>query len=137
MALTYTEMLLSLTLVILIIATVRSIYLTRTIFNLEQKLSASQECSQNLSFENEKLRQVEKRFQSFKADLSQAELTTKMQHPRIGVGRSTQTIRPPERYQYVHSLAGKGIDSLEIASILAISPQEADQLVALAQLSRQ
>ncbi len=137
MALTYTEMLLALTLLILMIATVRSIFLTRTIFSLEQKLSASLECYQNLSAENEKLRQVEKRFQSFKADLDQAELTTRMQHPRIGAGRSAESMLPPERYRYVHSLAGKGIDSTDIASILSISPREADQLVALAQLNRQ
>ena len=135
MALTYTETLLALTLALLIAATLRAIYLTRTISGLEQKLASSLECFESLSAENEQLRQVEKRFQSFQADLSQAELTTRIQHSRIDAGRSPETMRTPERYRYVHSLAEKGIGSTDIASILAISPREADQLVTLAQLS--
>lgn len=135
MTLTYTETLLALTLVLLMAATLRAIYLAGTVSSLEQKLSSSQEYFETISAENEKLRQVEKRFQSFQADLNQAELTTRMQHSRMDAGRSTQTTRTPERYRYVHSLASRGIGSADIASILAISPREADQLVALAQLS--
>jgi len=43
----------------------------------------------------------------------------------------------PEKYRYIRSLSEKGMDAREIASILAISRQEAEQLVTLSKIARE
>jgi hypothetical protein len=130
------EILLTITLFLCVLITIRSMYLRRLLNKKDFKLSAAVASLDLMGRELEELRQVEKRFQNFKANLNQAELATKIQRPRLELSRRNEDPRTPERYQYIHSLTDKGINASDIASILAISNQEADQLVALANLSR-
>ncbi len=72
----------------------------------------------------------------FKATLSVAELTTQLQKSRLSAQASAATNSIPEKYSFVHSLIKKKMDSNEIASILAISSHEAEQLVTLSKLGQ-
>ncbi len=131
-----TEILLTITFFLCVLITIRSMYLRRLLIRDRTKLGEALIALECAAAELEKLRQMQKRFQNFKANLSQAELATKIQQPRLELSRKNGELRTPERYQYIHSLAEKGINASDIASILTISNQEADQLVALANLSR-
>lgn len=72
---------------------------------------------------------------AFQDDLHAAELTMKLQQPRLSIQHGKISTNTPERYLYVRSLAEKGMDAEEIASILHISIQEAQQLVNLSKLA--
>ena len=71
----------------------------------------------------------------FHNSLQVAELTTKLQKPRLEAGRNA---RGPSsgKYSSVPSLAEEGLCAEEIATVLAISPHEAMQLVNLAKLAQ-
>jgi DNA-directed RNA polymerase specialized sigma24 family protein len=71
----------------------------------------------------------------FHNSLQAAELTTKLQRPRLEA-QSVASGQSPRRYSSVSSLAEEGLSAEEIASELAISPQEAAQLVNLARLAQ-
>jgi hypothetical protein len=78
------------------------------------------------------LKQQEKT-EDFENRLGEAELTTKLQHPRLRGHYSPERQRSsPEKYSYIPSLAKRGMSAEEIASILTISTHEARQLVTLA-----
>jgi hypothetical protein len=81
------------------------------------------------------LQEKDKNQNDFNNSLNQAEITTRLQKSRLSAQNYTRNMSPPERYRYVHSLAGNGMSSQEIASILSISVQEADQLVTLSRLA--
>ena len=73
--------------------------------------------------------------ETFENRLGAAELTTKLQQPRLGGGYSSERQHhSPEKYGFIHSLAARGMSAEEIASILTISAHEARQLVALAKI---
>lgn len=81
------------------------------------------------------LRDSQKKLNEFASNLSDAELSTRI-HKSLAVGPDNGRGRTtPERYSYVRSLAGKGLSSDEIASVLAISCHEARQLVKLARIA--
>jgi hypothetical protein len=71
----------------------------------------------------------------FQSSLQVAELTTKLQKPRLEA-RSVGSGPSPRKYSSVPSMAEEGLSAEEIASELAISPQEAAQLVNLARLAQ-
>lgn len=75
--------------------------------------------------------------ETFENRLGTAELTTKLQQPRLG-GAYTSERRhhSPEKYGFIHSLAQRGMSAEEIASILTISAYEARQLVTLAKIGK-
>jgi len=70
----------------------------------------------------------------FKNKLTEAELTTHLQHSRLSAQTSVPNSSIPEKYSFVHTLIKKNMGSDEIASILAISTGEAEQLVTLSNL---
>ena len=71
----------------------------------------------------------------FKESLGTAQLTTRLQQPRLAAGSSGGG--SPERYRYVQSLADTGMADAEIATVLAISAHEIRQVLALSRLVRQ
>lgn len=80
------------------------------------------------------LREKQQQLNEFQNNLSDAELSTRIHKSR---GAGTDRLRTtPERYSYIHSLAGKGLSSDEIASVLTISTHEARQLVTLARIAQ-
>ncbi len=82
------------------------------------------------------LNEKHNRTKQFKTTLSVAELTTQLQKSRLSAQASPVTNSIPEKYSFVHSLIKKKMGSEEIASILAISPHEARQLVTLSKLGQ-
>ncbi len=131
----HTEILLALTLGLCILLTMRSVYLSKTMKHQENRLQNTADSLENASKELDELRLVEKRFQTFKDDLSTAELFTEVHKTRQSFDAIAKDHKIPERYQYIRSLHQKGVKTPDIASILTISTHEADQLVALANLS--
>ena len=130
------EILVVTSLLLCIVVAVRSMYFHRKSLQHQEELTAVKQSLQTATEELAELRLMARTFATFKADLTQAELSTKMQHSRLQFNRQGEDLRTPERYHYIHSMAQKGMTANDIAAILAISTQEADQLVALANLSQ-
>lgn len=72
----------------------------------------------------------------FQQNLTDAKITTRLQTPRLSLQTRADAPTAPERYRYVHRLAGNGMAADEIASILSISNHEARQLVNLARIAQ-
>lgn len=84
-----------------------------------------------------KLQEKHEEILGFQNSLEEAELTTRLQKPRLHEMLSPSTQRnTPEKYSYIHSLAEKGLSVEEIAAILTISTHEARQLVNLAKIAQ-
>jgi hypothetical protein len=73
---------------------------------------------------------------AFQNSLQVAELTTKFQKPRLNARNVAANNSPVGKYSSVQSLAQQGLSIKEIASILAVSTHEAQQLVNLSKLAR-
>jgi hypothetical protein len=136
MTTTYFEILIAISVLLSILVTLRSIYFRRRLVHYREKLGATLLSLEKANEEIARLHLIEQKFSTFKADLSQAELATKMQHSRMECNRQNNALRPPERYNYIHSMAQKGMTAADIATVLTISNHEADQLLALASLSQ-
>jgi hypothetical protein len=123
------------TFALLILVTSRTIYLRRSITRQRTAYAETSAQLESANLQIEKLQQIEVKYNTFSSELKQAAMASKFQQtPRI-LNQANKDQRPPERYTYVHSLTQQGIAAAEIAKILAISAQEADQLVALANIS--
>jgi hypothetical protein len=72
----------------------------------------------------------------FQNSLQVAELTTKFQKPRLNARNIAADNSPVGKYSSVQSLAQQGLSIEEIASILAVSTHEAQQLVNLSKLAQ-
>ena len=82
------------------------------------------------------LQQKYSRSQEFNRKLGEAEVTTRLQKSRLSIQTCPEPPEAPERYRYVHRLAGSGMAAEEIASVLSISSHEASQLVTLSRLAQ-
>ncbi len=130
------DILLALALSLCVLVSIRAFYLRKKVSNQEALLKTAISSLASAQKELEKLRQIDKNHSDFKSNLNNAELTTQLQKPRLAFNQHNTFSTPPERYQYIHSLAEKGISSTDIATILSISQQEAEQLVTLAGLAK-
>ncbi len=124
-----------LALLLSLIATWRSIVFRRKAERQAKLLAAANECIADTQKQLSSLKEQEGKFDGFQKTLNLAEITTKLQEPRLSLQHCNDTMKPPERYRYVHSLASGGMSSQEIATILSISIHEAEQLVNLAKLA--
>lgn len=100
--------------------------------------SRLQATAKSLAIAEDELQTLKERLDQtrrFQANLSDAGLTTRLQQPRSVVRHEEGSARSPERYNYVRTLAQRGIKPEEIAAMLAISPQEASQLVSLSKIA--
>jgi hypothetical protein len=70
----------------------------------------------------------------FQKSLNEAELTTRLQQPRLASQLANNHVKTPERYHYIQSLLDNGMAAGEIADVLSISHHEATQLVNLSRL---
>lgn len=126
-----------LTLSLCIIATIRAVHFRRTASFNKKELETALQSIDTKNNELEKLKEIADRLANFKKNLSEAELSTKMQQSRLSFCQASDKCTTiPERYRYVHSLTEKGLSSEDIASVLTISFSEAEQLVALSNLSQ-
>ena len=73
----------------------------------------------------------------FDDNLRMAELTSKLQRPRLTMQQSGYSPVAPERYRYIQSMVEKGMNAEEIASMLSMSLQETTQIVTLIKIVRQ
>jgi len=113
-----------------------SIHYRRKSASLSKKLAVALE---KLAKAHSDLQEMDQRYKEtveFQKNLSDAELTTRLQQPRLSAQRSLSKTNAPERYLYVRSLAQNGMSAKEIAAILSISTQEAEQLVNLSRLAQ-
>ncbi len=117
------------------VATWRSIVYHRKSEDREKLLQETNETLAVLQKKLISLEEKEKKYDEFQESLNLAEITTKLQEPRLSAQNFNRTVSPPERYRYVHSLASGGMSPQDIASVLSISIHEADQLVNLARLA--
>lgn len=96
----------------------------------------------SLEYNKKKLSELQKRHKEiteFQKSIREAELTTNLQKPRLLASHEESGYAPsknvPEKYSYIRSLTEKGMSVKEIAALLSISPQEANQLVTLTMIS--
>lgn len=82
------------------------------------------------------LQEKQAEVKDFQNTLGVAELTTKLQKPRLEIQINETKNPTPGKYNEVLSLAEKGMSADDIASALAISTHEAHQLVNLAKLAQ-
>jgi hypothetical protein len=112
----------------------------------ENKLLARQLTETTVSLEltrkqfNE-LQEKHDRMYEFQNSLQVAELTTKLQKPRLNAQNNAFNMAAenslPGKYSNIQSLTQQGMSIEEIASVLAISTHEAHQLVNLSKIARQ
>ncbi len=72
--------------------------------------------------------------QKFTDSLTSAEVTTKLQVPRLQL-KNQATPKVPEKYRYLVNMARSGMSRNEITDILDISSIEAEQLIKLVQIA--
>jgi hypothetical protein len=77
----------------------------------------------------------------FQNSLQVAELTTKLQKPRLNAQNHVLNMSvknsPPGKYSNIQSMIQQGMSIEKIAAVLAISTHEAQQLVNLSKIARQ
>jgi hypothetical protein len=123
-----------------LLLTCLSVVLTMRYRRKSARISAElSQALEKLAIAHLDMQALQQRYQDsleFQKNLNEAEITTRLQQPRLsvqhGYGRKAA---PPERYLYVRSLAQNGMSAVEIASVLSISTQEAEQLVNLSRLA--
>ncbi len=72
--------------------------------------------------------------QSFLKDLKQASVTTELQKPRSSFLAEGRPVRCPERYKYLKSMFGAGMEIEEMEIALGMSRHEIDQIQKLSSL---
>lgn len=72
----------------------------------------------------------------FQNNLQAAELTTRLQKPRLDAQHKAPTGTPPGKYSNIKSLTDQGMSVKEIAATLAVSTHEAQQLVNLSRIAQ-
>ncbi len=72
----------------------------------------------------------------FRNSMNEAEITTRLQTPRLAASPTAANPHLSEKYRLVLTLAEKGMESTEIAETLSLSPQEISQVLNLSGLGR-
>jgi hypothetical protein len=135
MSLTLESIVLLITLLLLAVSLLALSKLRREKILLAGQLTETSRGLEQVTRELAALRRSQEESSAFKERLGTAELTTRLQQPRLAAGSSGGG--SPERYRYVQGLADKGMADEEIAAVLAISPHEIRQVLALSRLVRQ
>jgi hypothetical protein len=137
---TYSLAILLISILFCIISTVLAIMLKRSNNNQEKLLAqmrtaleARQDNTENQNEQKDSCQTVN----IFDDNLRTAELTTRLQHPRLTVQHCGSSPTTPERYCYIQSMVEKGMNTEEIASMLSMSLHETTQLVTLIKMARQ
>ena len=68
---------------------------------------------------------------TFDDNLRAAEITTRLQQPRLTAQQGSSASAAPERYRYLQTMVEKGLSAQEIASTLSMSLPEITQLITL------
>jgi len=102
---------------------------------LSEQLTATTVCLEQVRKELTDLQEKHDKIKAFQNSLQVAELTTKFQKPRLDCMSTDTDSSTPDKYRTFQTLAKKDMSVEEIASALAISTHEAQQLVSLAKLA--
>lgn len=106
------------------------------ITSLQSKLDKIQKQYYLLENANEDLQNQQLKNQTFEKNLQEAELTTSLQKPRLSLQKANQHKQGnKDKYQFIQTLSGSGMAAEEIAKVLSISSNEAEQLVNLSKLA--
>ena len=135
MSLTLESSVLLITLLLLAVSLLALCKLRREKILLADQLTETSRGLEQATRELAALRREREESSVFQESLGTAQLTTRLQQPRLAAGSSGSG--SPERYRYVQGLADKGMPDEEIAAVLAISPHEIRQVLALSRLVRQ
>ena len=112
----------------------------------ENKLLAQQLTETTVSLERTRkqfneLQEKHDKIYEFQNSLQVAELTTKLQKPRLNAQNQSLNMAvnnsPPGKYSNIQSMIQQGMSIEKIAAVLAISTHEAQQLVNLSKIARQ
>jgi DNA-binding NarL/FixJ family response regulator len=121
--------------VLLVVVVAKAITLQKANTLLSQQLTETSNSLEAIKKNLANLQENHKKLKQFQNTLDGAELSTRIQKSRtVSHGERSRSL--PERYSYIHSLAGRGMSSDEIAAVLTISTHEARQLVTLAKIAR-
>ncbi len=77
-----------------------------------------------------------KELQQFRNSMSEAEITTRLQSPRLTANPTAANPRLNEKYRLILTLAEKKMDCAEIAATLSLSTEEVAQVLALSALNK-
>jgi hypothetical protein len=122
------------------VSTVLTIMLKRANSKQEKLLAemrATLEARQNNTETQEEQKENYPAANIFDDNLRTAELTTRLQHPRLTMQQCGSSPATPERYHYIQSMVEKGMNAQEIASMLSMSLHETTQIVTLIKMVRQ
>ncbi len=120
----------------LILATALLLMLFHVYIRFRQQKREITLLKKRLKFTHEELlvlQQEEKEKIHFKATLSNASITTKLQGSRL-MDREQVIPTVPEKYKVIASMLQNGMDAGEISSVLSIPENETRQLVKLASI---
>jgi len=132
----YTTFLTVLSLFLLSISVTGTLWYRRKYISLSEQQAELAEQTSAVSSQYQQLKEKIERNQTFSKNLQEADETiTKLQMSRSSYQARAAHAPIPERYQYISSLTGSGAKATEIASLFSVSREEADQLVALAQMN--
>ncbi len=136
---TFTILLLA---VLLAAATVKIFLLFHEKRSLAARLAETETRLHALNQKFDTLRFRLEELQNFRNSMTEAELTTRLQWPRLNLspGKSPLSSRDAsrssrEKYTYIRALSEKGMPGKEIAKILTVSEEEVQQVLALAALT--
>ena len=137
---TYSITILLISILFCTVSIVLAIMLKRSNTNQEKLLAemrtaleARQDNTENLDEQRESCRAGN----IFDDNLRTAELTTRLQQPRLSMQQCGSSPATPERYRYIRSMVEKGMNAEEIAAMLSMSLHETTQLVTLIKMARQ
>ncbi len=77
-----------------------------------------------------------KELQQFRNNMSEAEITTRLQSPRLAANPAAANPHLNEKYRVILALAEKKMDCAEIAATLSLSTEEVAQVLALSALNK-
>ena len=116
------------------VSTVLTLMLKRSNNNKEKLLAEMRvtlEARRNNAEGQDEQKGLDQTTNFFDDNLRAAELTTRLQHPRLTMQQCGSSPATPERYHYIQSMVAKGMNAQEIASMLSMSLHETTQIVTL------
>lgn len=113
---------------LIVILYVKSVNKQKEIVALKNKIISIQ-------YELDELTEEKQKRQMFADSLSSAEVTTKLQEPRMQI-KNQDIPKTPEKYRYLATMARNGMSKKDISDILDISGEEAEQLIKLARIAQ-
>jgi hypothetical protein len=137
---TYSLTILLISILFCTVSTVLAIMLKRSNNNqgkLLAEMRATLEARQDNAENQDEQRESCRAGNIFDDNLRTAELTTRLQHPRLSMQQCGSSPATPERYRYIQSMVEKGMNAEEIAAMLSMSLHETTQLVTLIKMARQ